>query len=317
MRFWWVNQNQTYKAEVAGEFLWSPKTKKDGAKNEFYDNMRRVSPGDLVFSFCDTKIKALGLVTSLAESAPKPNFGAVGTNWSDDGWLVRMSYAELKSSIRPKDHISLLREHLPAKYSPLQASGDGLQSVYLAAVPDSMAAVLCELLEPEYSQVLRKLKGIIQEGDPSDSTQEEAIRGRTDIGETAKSQLIKARRGQGVFRANVQLNERGCRITGVTESQHLRASHIKPWRVSNDEEKLNGCNGLLLAPHVDHLFDRGLISFTDDGQMILSPRLEKDLIAKWGIPENAYVGPFNHEQSRFLEYHRNHVLQAAAQTGTK
>ena len=53
MRYWWVNQNQTYRAEVRGSFMWSPKQNANGARNQFYDNMRAVSSGDVVFSFCD------------------------------------------------------------------------------------------------------------------------------------------------------------------------------------------------------------------------------------------------------------------------
>ena len=62
MRYWWVNQNQTYRAEVRGSFMWSPKQNANGARNQFYENMRQVSPGDVVFSFCDTRIKAIGVV---------------------------------------------------------------------------------------------------------------------------------------------------------------------------------------------------------------------------------------------------------------
>lgn len=61
MRYWWVNQNQTYKSEVPGGFLWSPKTRADGARNQFYGYMREVAVGDVIFSFCDTlKSKRLG-----------------------------------------------------------------------------------------------------------------------------------------------------------------------------------------------------------------------------------------------------------------
>jgi len=58
MRYWWVNQNQTYRAELRGSFMWSPKRNANGVRNQFYENMRDVSPGDIVFSFCDTRIKA-------------------------------------------------------------------------------------------------------------------------------------------------------------------------------------------------------------------------------------------------------------------
>ena len=72
MRHWWVNQNQTYRYEVPGGFLWSPKTTSNGRRNYYYDAMEQVSPGDLVFSFCDTLIKAIGVVQRPALTAPKP-----------------------------------------------------------------------------------------------------------------------------------------------------------------------------------------------------------------------------------------------------
>jgi hypothetical protein len=63
MRFWWVNQNQTFEAEVDGGYLWSPKRSKGDRFNIFYENMREISPGDLVFSFADTYIRAVGIAS--------------------------------------------------------------------------------------------------------------------------------------------------------------------------------------------------------------------------------------------------------------
>lgn len=309
MRYWWVNQNQTYKTEVPGGFLWSPKTRADGARNQFYDNMKAVSVGDVIFSFCDTRIKAIGVTVGRAEPSPMPDFGAAGANWSNEGWLVPVKFKELHSQIRPKDNITLIRPHLPTKYSPLQHSGDGLQSVYLAEVPASMSEVLIDLIGDEYFSVLKELLGGADEIDIVGDQQEQSIKGRTDIGDTTKEQLVKSRRGQGVFKANVRLNEKGCRVTGITDPQHLRASHIKPWKDSSDEEKLNGLNGLLLAPHIDHLFDKGYISFEDKGNVIVSTKLDQSVLDNWGISTEKNVGPFNSHQSVFLEYHRNKVFK--------
>src|SRR6202048_3935774 len=55
MRYWWVNQNQTYRHEIQGGYLWSPKRNANGARNPFYESMREVAPGDLIFSFMDTR----------------------------------------------------------------------------------------------------------------------------------------------------------------------------------------------------------------------------------------------------------------------
>ncbi|HEX4896445.1 MAG TPA: hypothetical protein VFV11_08970, partial [Solimonas sp.] len=94
--------------------------------------MRAVSPGDVVFSFSDTFIKAVGVARSYCYECPKPlEFGQVGMAWDNVGWRVDVEFREEPIPIRPKDHISFIQPHLPEKYSPLRANGDGLQSIYL------------------------------------------------------------------------------------------------------------------------------------------------------------------------------------------
>ena len=148
MRYWWVNQNQTYKQETTGGYMWSPKRNQNGARNQFYENMREVAPGDLVFSFRGTKIVAIGVAASNCYESPKPDeFGVLGQNWDDIGWKVDVVYTEMTSPIRPKDHIDEIRPLLPDKYSPLQQTGDGLQSVYLAEISQEFASLLQSMLE--------------------------------------------------------------------------------------------------------------------------------------------------------------------------
>src|SRR3546814_4010636 len=106
------------------------------------------------------------------------------------------------------------------------------------------------------------------------------------------------------------LLEHASRVTGVTRPEHLRASHCKPWRDSDNEERLDGENGLLLTPSMDHLFDRGFIGFNDSGQTIVSPVAHKESLARMGLdprhPPN--VGAFSSGQRKYLEYHRENVL---------
>lgn len=82
MCYWWVNQNQTFHQKVEGGYLWSPKRSAGGARNPFYELMREVSPGDLIFSFMDTRIQAMGIAQSYCWESPKPiEFGSAGSNW--------------------------------------------------------------------------------------------------------------------------------------------------------------------------------------------------------------------------------------------
>ncbi len=308
MRYWWVNQNQTYRAEVRGNFMWSPKANTNGARNQFYDNMREVAPGDIVFSYCDTKIKAVGTATGVAQTAPKPDFGNAGLNWSTEGWFVPVYYCALDEPLRPKDHIAALRPFLPEKYSPLQSNGDGLQSVYLAEMPESMAHALIALLGQGYFDALSSLTEF-----PSSPDVEENGEPTIDaeFGPTFREQLVRARRGQGVFRASVLLSETECRVTRVADPKHLRASHIKPWRDATNDERLNGKNGLLLSPHIDHLFDQGYITFSNNERLLVVPEARTGLLDKWGIDAGANVGTFDRDQQAFLDYHRASVYRGS------
>jgi hypothetical protein len=82
---------------------------------------------------------------------------------------------------------------------------------------------------------------------------EQEIDTNTTIPETERKALVQARREQGRFRDNVNAIERACRITRVERREHLIASHIKPWRRSDNSQRLDGENGLLLTPTVDHV----------------------------------------------------------------
>lgn len=136
------------------------------------------------------------------------------------------------------------------------------------------------------------------------------FRARTDLTETERLQLVKSRRGQGIYRKNLEGFEKACRVTGVVNLRHLRASHIKPWRAYNNFEKLDGNNGLLLSPHIDHLFDQGFISFSDDGTQLVSPEADADTLSCWGIKPEGWYGPFRHEQLKYLAFHREFVFKS-------
>ena len=219
-------------------------------------------------------------------------------------------FTELEIPIRPKDHIDHIRPYLPSKYSPLQLNGNGLQGLYLANVPQDLADVLSTLLGGQVEFIINAGFEEAELTNEKDNEHEQEIKGRTDISETEKDQLVKARRGQGVFKTQVSLIERGCRVTGVELIQHLRASHIKPWRDSTPAQKLDGNNGLLLSPHIDHLFDRGYISFAPNGSLMVSPQVSKDVLEAWNIDTNFTVSDFSTEQSEYLRYHHDNVFKS-------
>lgn len=306
MRYWWVNQNQTYKEEIGGGYMWSPKKQKDGSRSQYYENMTKVLPGDAVFSFRDTKISAIGMIISKCYDFIRPKeFGKSGKNWGKNGWRVDVKYHELKNKIRPKDFINQLRPYLPPKYSPLQQNGDGIQAVYLTEIPPKMASVLINKIGSEYGEIENT-----NITDQEDNIEKE-IRTDATIPETEKKALINSRRGQGRFRENVENIEKKCRVTNVNNLNYLIASHIKPWKDCNSNERLDGENGLLLSPNIDHLFDKGYISFEDNGDLIISEFADRNTLKKMGIDlqQKINVGRFTKMQQHYLAYHRKHVLK--------
>jgi hypothetical protein len=127
------------------------------------------------------------------------------------------------------------------------------------------------------------------------------------ISETERKILVAARLGQGRFKKDVCNIENGCcRVTGVDDIDFLIASHIKPWCKSNHEERLDKYNGFLLSPHIDKLFDRGYISFEDNGDMLVSEKA-KEVIQIWNI-HIINVGTFHSKQKEYLKWHRTEVF---------
>ena len=325
MRFWWVNQNQTFRQELAGGFLWSPKRNANGNRNPFYEFMREVAPGDLVLSFQGTYIRAIGVAQSYAYECPKPaEFGTAGPNWEKIGWKVNIRYLELRNQIRPADHMAQLAPSLPPKYSPLRPNGHGLQGVYLTFVPPRLMQAICDLIGHEARVLLQGDTSLLDHMDDDTFAHGEGlaeweehlhqqVEQNTELNETEKLQVVLARRGQGRFKDNVRRLEQRCRVTGVNRLEHLRASHIQPWRDSDNAQRLDGENGLLLTPSIDHLFDRGFISFEDNGHLLVSPVAHQESLRRMGIEVTARVnvGAFSEGQREYLDFHRNSVFLEA------
>lgn len=127
---------------------------------------------------------------------------------------------------------------------------------------------------------------------------------RTDS--TEVEQLILARLGQGAFRKSLLKEKKQCFVTGYPDPQVLVASHIKPWARSSDTERLSPKNGLLLIPTLDRVFDRGLISFEEEGRILISSRLMNP--DKLGINRRLKLSAFAGRET-FLEYHRRKVFK--------
>ena len=130
-----------------------------------------------------------------------------------------------------------------------------------------------------------------------------------EIAETECTALIQARLGQGKFRTDVIALWGRCAVTGCSISGVLIASHIVPWAKASNEERLDPCNGLLLTPNLDKLFDQTLISFKNDGAILLSKELSADERTALGVDERSRLRFVRPAMLPYLRRHRDIFLK--------
>jgi hypothetical protein len=126
------------------------------------------------------------------------------------------------------------------------------------------------------------------------------------LDDTTKLSVIESRIGQGKFRDSLISYWKACSITGFNNYSLLVASHIKPWSKSNNHERLDKFNGLLLLPNLDKAFDLGFISFDDNGLIIVSHMLKDADV--FGITNNMSI-EVNKQHLPYLEFHRKNVFR--------
>lgn len=126
-------------------------------------------------------------------------------------------------------------------------------------------------------------------------------------------EVRKARDGQGKYREALLAEMFCCPITRINDERLLIASHIKPWIESNEKEKVDPKNGLILSPLFDKLFDRGFITFTDDKFMVLSNWITPKNYERMGLNINDHkhyeLLPFDEARLKYLLYHREKVFK--------
>lgn len=126
-----------------------------------------------------------------------------------------------------------------------------------------------------------------------------------------QNEIRKARQGQGIYRDKLLSECPFCPITMINDERLLIASHIKPWAVATDSEKLDPKNGFMLSPLYDKLFDRGLMTFTEDRRIVLSNWLSPKNKERLGIKDGQFIQllPLDEERQKYMQFHRSSVFK--------
>ena len=126
---------------------------------------------------------------------------------------------------------------------------------------------------------------------------------------TERKGLVTSRIGQGTYRDKIiEKWDKTCPITKCKVLSILISSHIKSWKESDNQERLDVENGILLSPNVDSLFDKHLISFSDEGQMLISDKISEDILNQLGIDKRVIL-PVSDGMKRYLKRHREIFYQ--------
>lgn len=165
-----------------------------------------------------------------------------------------------------------------------------------------------QLREKVPSEFVFKINTLSSEIDAFKEVREHAAEYKT-LALTEQEQIVVSRLGQGNFRRNVIRLWGSCSVTGLQNVSLLRASHIKPWKDSNNKERLTPYNGFLLIPDYDFLFDRGYISFKNNGSVLVSQRLSPFARKVFEVKDDLQLRRVFPENKEYLEYHRTEVFE--------
>lgn len=172
--------------------------------------------------------------------------------------------------------------------------------------------------DKRFYKILPGLYGLVNHLDkipleyqPTDFLDKQILKNAIQIEVENTSKIIQQtiRVGQEKFRRSLLDEISFCPITGITDRRILTASHIKPWRVSNNNERLDKNNGFIFSPTIDKIFDIGLISFENDKSLLVSKALDKANVISIGIePKRVYDKLPLENRIQYLEYHRNFIF---------
>ncbi|MBD8790926.1 HNH endonuclease [Pseudomonas syringae] len=293
MEFYWVNVGTTHKEVSDEKFLWAPVSSIQANGKEraliHWENVGRVKLGDMIFCCKDKEIYAIAMAKNDAYEAKRPDSRSFKA-WSNKGNRVDVQIVELRRPILRDEVFAAFIAGLDGDASPSIFTRVGtLNQIYMSHLSHRVGKYLLEGIDEiaEFDDLL------ITNG--SDRK----------VAKTTREAIIQARVGQGQFRTSLLTVWNGrCALTGIENRDLLVASHIEPWCLADNASRLSPDNGLLLATHIDRLFDRGFISFADDGALLISPKLTEYELAVFSLDKFKGISKLSLGNRYYLKKHR-------------
>jgi putative restriction endonuclease len=296
MAFYWVNVGRTFKEVSENKFLWAPShsISKNGSivVNAGWKQVPEIKKGDIIFCNRDGYIVYVAVAETDASPSPIPP-GRKFEAWKKDGYKINVRLEELTTKIDTcnfKEEFSrLFNERCTPTLLNVNMS---FNEIYMAAMPDVAGAYLLNLLGDITINVYDATQNTLSDKKKKVTTRERDV-------------IVSARIGQGKFRSDVlNLWDNKCPVTEVDMPELLIASHIVPWVLADNDGKVDVYNGLPLSPAIDKLFDRGYVSFSDEGFLLKSDKLQSETLARLGIDQDKKINGLTEEHKYYLQKHR-------------
>ncbi|MBE5103311.1 HNH endonuclease [Priestia aryabhattai] len=302
MNYFLVFQNKSYEEERNGGYLWAPQKNKNGQTFHHWTDMKLIKKGDIIFNSFNGKLVSILTAQANCQEHERPTGLEQLDLWEKDGWLVDVEYSDLEQPITYKNYMEDILKLQDDKYAPFNKSGRG-NTGYLFRVSKELANLFFEIIEATNPVLRRKLQ--IEDNLQLENIKqiENDLNSIITLGKTEKETIIKSRIGQSAFKKALLTIEKKCRLCGVKDERFLVASHIKPWSESNNQERLDVNNGLLLCPNHDALFDKRYISFDEIGKIMVKQSLDTTTKMFLNINDTMRI-KLNERQQNYMKWHR-------------
>ena len=277
------SDKHTFKTEQDFKFFIENTMISRGGLYYFPNSMMKCQPNTLVLFQYDGMVRAVGVLLSAQKTSVVDERGiAYAGYYRFDTSTLKYLSCPIDVATMKTAYPSFLTFNQSKQIIPLQYLDRILSIIHPDFYLNDEELFLLEEIEQE-------LENIVYEG-------------------IVKEAIVKCRVNQNVFRDKLLSKYSRCCLCGVENPKLLVASHIKPWSASESIEKLDIDNGLLMCPNHDKLFDNGLISFDDNGDIIISKYLTETDKIFMNVHNDMWI-TLSNKNKKYLEYHRAYVFK--------
>ena len=264
-----------------------------GDEQHHHRRLLNVDIGDHVVHLENRKIRAFSKAISKAYDSDCPREFSKPA-WPREGRKVDLDLTEFDEPIDVDSIFSKIKDKLPEKYSPFNIHGGGNQGYFY----EIGANVFNTILDTDFDEETNASEPSVQNIN-------------SPTGSSTLSNIVNTRSSawQNYFKKKLfKLWPTECAITKVKNKKLLIGAHIRPWSKSSDNEKIDEYNGLLLAPNPDKIFELGLISFEDDGKIIISSKLSNEDLTRLNINKDTVLD-LKENNKKYIRYHRENKFK--------